>query len=76
MSEPEDDQDDLVELPYEIKEITQEQAEANPELRADPSKAHEGVRDHEDPAKFEELELEAAEAAVLGEEEAEAGGAA
>jgi hypothetical protein len=77
MSEPEDD---LVELPYEIKEITQEEAEANPERRADPSKAHEGIRDDQDPARFEALELEAAEAVILGEveeeEEDEEGGGA
>jgi CHAP domain len=69
-----DYEDDLVELPNEIKEITQEEAEARPELRADPSKAPEGIRDDEDPANFEELEAEAAEAVVLEDEE-EAGGA-
>jgi hypothetical protein len=71
MPELEDDLDDLVELPYEVKAITQEEAEARPELRADPSKAPEGVRDPEDPAELEDLELEAAEAAILGEEEGE-----
>jgi hypothetical protein len=68
MSEPEDD---LVELPFEVKEITQEEAEAHPELRADPSKAHEGIRDDPDPEKFEALELEAAEAVILADEEEE-----
>jgi hypothetical protein len=65
MPEPEDD---LVELP-EMNEITQEEAEGRPELLADPTKAKEGVLDDEDPAKFEALELEAAEEVVLAEEE-------
>jgi hypothetical protein len=60
--------DDLVEIPEEMQEITREEAEANPQLRADPSMATEGVLDHEDPAKFEELEMAAAEE-ILAEEE-------
>jgi hypothetical protein len=68
MPEPEDD---LVELPYEIHEITQEEAEAQPDRRADPSKAPEGILDDQDPARFQELELEGAEAVILGEVEVE-----
>jgi hypothetical protein len=61
--------DDLVEIPEEIQEITREEAEENPQLRADPSKATEGVLDHEDPTKFEELEMAAAEEIITEEED-------
>jgi len=62
-------QDDRIEFPEdEETEITQEEAEANPELRADPSAAQEGVLDYEDPERFAELEVEAAEA-LLGEQD-------
>lgn len=71
--------DDRVEFPEgeETGEITQAEAEANPELRADPSASKEGVLDYEDPERFEELEVEAAEG-LLAEEDPddESGGAA
>ena len=51
----------MVEITEEVEEVTQEEAEENPELRADEKKAKEGVLDDEDPATFEALELEAAE---------------
>jgi hypothetical protein len=65
MSEPEDD---LVELPEKIPEITAENADAH---RPDPAKGVEGIRDDLDPGRSEVLELEAAEAVVLGEVEEE-----
>jgi hypothetical protein len=68
MPEPEDD---LVEIPEEIKEITREEAEERSDLRADPATATEGVLDDEDPAKFEALELEAVEELLAEEEEEE-----
>ena len=60
--------DDLVDVPEEIAEVTREQAEENPHLRADPSKSTEGVLDDDDPAKFEELEIAAAEEIIAEEE--------
>lgn len=65
MSQP---TDDLAWTEEEIKEITREEADANPHLRADPSHATAGVLDHEDPARFEELEIAAAEE-ILAEED-------
>jgi CHAP domain len=62
-------EDDLVEISGEIKEITQEEAEKNPQLLADEKMASEGVLDHEDTAKFEALELEADEEVILDEED-------
>src|ERR687885_599232 len=65
--------DDLVEILEDIQEVTQEEAERDKSLLADPEKAKEGVLD-EDPA-----ELEAAEDVILageGEDEGEGGGAA
>jgi hypothetical protein len=69
--------DDLVEIPDEIEEVTQEEAERNPRLLGDEKTAAEGVLDHEvDPATFEALELEADMSAVLDEDaDEEAGGA-
>src|SRR5262245_12255474 len=71
MPEPEDD---LVEIPEEIREITREEAEENPGLRSDPSSSTEGVLDGEDPS-FETRELEATEE-LLAEGDDEAGDAA
>jgi peptidoglycan DL-endopeptidase CwlO len=75
MPEPEDGG---VELPEE-EQITRDEAESNPLLRADPSKAVEGIVE-EDPAEFQALELEAAEALLADEgaqaDDDEAGGAA
>lgn len=69
--------DDLVEISDEIEEVTQEEAEKNPQLLSDEKAAAEGVRDSElDPATFDALELDADVAVVLGEDEDEAGGAA
>ena len=61
--------DDAVEIPEQINEVTREQAEENPYLRADPSQATEGVLDQQDPAWFEELEITAAEEILAEEEE-------
>ena len=58
-----------VENSEEIAEVTKEEADRDPHLRADPSKAAEGVLDDEDPAKFEELEIAAAEELIAEEEE-------
>jgi hypothetical protein len=69
-------EDEPVELREQIEEVTREQAEANPELRADPAEAKKGVLDDEDPAEFEQLELEAAVGVVLGDADDESGGAA
>ncbi|HET7856474.1 MAG TPA: CHAP domain-containing protein [Gaiellaceae bacterium] len=56
-------EDDRIEFPEdeETKEITQQEAEANPELGPDPSASKEGVLEQEDPGSFEEREVEAAE---------------
>ena len=56
-------EDDQVEVSEgeETEEITQEEAEANPELRPDPSASKEGVLEDEDPAEFAEREVAAAE---------------
>ena len=51
MPEPEDGG---VELP-ETEQITRAEADENPQLRADPSKATEDVQDETDPAKFRRL---------------------
>jgi len=62
----------------ETDQITQAEAEERPNLRADPSKAIEGILE-EDPAEFQARELEAAEALLAEEEEEvdpEAGGGA
>jgi hypothetical protein len=69
--------DDSVEIKQGIAEITREEAEKHPALRADPAKAKEGVLDDQNP-EFEASELQAAEHAVLGGEGAgaAAGGAA
>ena len=64
--------DDRVELSEEIEEVTREEAEERPDLRADPSKSMDGVLDDEDLAKFEALEVEAAEE-ILAEEEGDVG---
>jgi hypothetical protein len=70
-----------VELP-ESEQITKEEADEQPQLRSDPSTAMEGVLDDEDPATFQEEELEVV-AEMVAEEETgggaggdEAGGAA
>jgi hypothetical protein len=72
-------EDDRIEFPEdeETEEITQEEAEENPELRADPSASKEGVLDDEDPERFAELEVQAAED-LLAEQDPddESGGAA
>jgi len=71
--------EDLVEIPEEIKEVTQEEAEQNPELLGDEVVAKEGALDeeHPDPEGFGEQELKADEELILGEgEDDEAGGAA
>ena len=60
-------EDDLVEIPEEIEEVTQYEAEKNPQLLGDEKKAKEGVLDHDDP-EFEELELEADVAVILDED--------
>jgi hypothetical protein len=62
-------EDDLVDLPEEIPEITPENADAH---RPDPAKGVKGIRDDLHPERSEVLELEAAEAVVLGEVEEEA----
>ena len=56
-------EDDPIEFPEdeETEEITQQEAEANPELLPEPSASKEGILDEEDPGSFEELEVEAAE---------------
>lgn len=61
--------DNAVAIPEGTEEVTREQADENPFLRADPSHAMEGVLDHEDPAKFEELEMEAAEEIVAEDDD-------
>ena len=66
---------DVVEIPEAIEEVTQEEAEKDPLLRSDEAKAKEGVLDDDDPAAFEERELDAAEGIVLVETD-DAGGAA
>jgi CHAP domain len=72
-------EDDRVEVSEdeETEEITQEEAEGNPELRADPSASKEGVLDDENPAEFAEREVAAAEE-LLAEQDPddETGGAA
>jgi CHAP domain len=65
---------DLVEIPEEIHEVTQEEAEKDHHLLADPEKAKEGVLDDEDPAEFEARELEAAEEVILAEGGEDEGG--
>jgi hypothetical protein len=67
--------EDRVKIDEEIKEVTQEEAEKDPLLRADPTTAKEGVLDDEDPVKFEARELEAAEDLIVTDEESEGGGA-
>src|SRR3954468_20715702 len=70
-------EDVVVELPEQIKEITREEAEADPGLRADPSSAREGgLDDAIEPEVFEALELEAAEAALVVADDAGGGAAA
>jgi len=66
---------DVVEIPEVIEEVTQEEAENDPLLRSDEAKAKEGLLDDDDPAAFEERELDAAEGVVLVEAD-DAGGAA
>ena len=67
--------DDRVEIPEELEEVTQDEAEKDPLLASDESKASEGVLDEEDPAGFEEGELQAAADLILAEDD-ESGGAA
>jgi CHAP domain len=74
MPEPEDD---LVEIKEKIVPITREEAEAHPELCADPTKAGDGVLDDKTP-DFEASEMKAVEDVILDEvgAGAAAGGAA
>jgi hypothetical protein len=72
MPEPEDEG---IELP-ETEQITFKEAEERPQLRADPSKAMEGVLDDEDPAKFQDQELEIVEALLAEEDQGGGGGEA
>ena len=67
------DAEDLgVELP-ETEQITQAEAEERPDLRADPTKAIEGILE-QDPADFQTSELEASEALLSEQpEDAEPG---
>ena len=72
-------EDDRIEFPEDedTSEITQAEAEANPDLLSTPSAAKEGVLDAEDPEGFAELEVAAAEALLAEEDPAdESGGAA
>lgn len=59
--------DDLVEVPDYVRELTQEEVEQGGEPLADPAKAKEGLHEYEDPERFAELEVEAAED-ILSEE--------
>jgi CHAP domain len=71
--------DDRIEFPddEETGEITQDEVAENPELRPDPSASKEGILDGEDPERFAELEVEAAEDLLAEQDpEDEAGGAA
>ena len=73
------DEDDRIAVleDEELEEITEAQAEENPELRADPSASKEGVLDGENPERFEELQVKAAEDLLADEDpDDEAGGAA
>ena len=58
-----------VETLDEEEQVTRAEAEENPFLRADPSHAADGVLDHEDPARFEELEMAAAEEILADDDE-------
>ena len=51
--------DDRVVIPEKIEEVTQEEADKDPLVASDETKAGEGVLDDEDPAGFEARELEA-----------------
>src|SRR5262245_31911328 len=70
-------EDDRIEFPAdEASELTQEEAEANPDLLANPEASKEGILDNEDPG-FAELEVAAAEALLADDDpDDEAGGAA
>ena|SRR6266545_2199410 len=71
------DEDDRIEVPEEITELTREEVEERDALLADPSAAKEGILDDEDPERFAELEVEAAEDLLAEEDpEDESGGAA
>ncbi len=61
--------DDRVELDEEVEEVTQEEGEGDKTLLANPEKASEGLLDDEDPARFQELDMEAAEDIVLTDDE-------
>ena len=63
-----DTADDRVEWEEQIVEVTREEAEERPDLRADPAKSLEGVLDDEDPVKFQALELEATEEILFEDE--------
>jgi hypothetical protein len=66
-----DSDDDRVELDQPVQEVTQEEGERDPGLLADPKQSAEGILDDEDPEKFIDAELEAAEETVLADEEDE-----
>jgi hypothetical protein len=68
--------DDQVEVPDEVTELTQEEVEQGGVPLSDPSKAKEGIREYEDPERFAELEVEAAEDILAEEEDDASGGAA
>ncbi len=71
------DGDDQVEVPDEVTELSREEVEQAGVPLSDPSKAKEGTREGDDPDRFAELEVEAAEE-ILAEEERDddSGGAA
>lgn len=63
-----DNVDDHVELDEQVQPVTEEEGSSNPDLLADPKTASDGTLDDEDPEKFQEFELQAAEETVLADD--------